>query len=123
MFQILKGLLKDVTPLWYTASHRDRSTIFKQVLLDASIENKFGFQEQDILPLFVKYHSKRQIIIDLFSFSTYVLQLPTKFYLRRLQKKQVVLNRGKNPFTILKTWKNKFNIRPKYKSQAEKLDF
>ena len=67
----------------------DRSTIFKQVLLDASIENKFGFQEQDILPLFVKYHSKRQIIIDLLSFSTYVLQLPTKFYLRRLQKKQV----------------------------------
>lgn len=84
----------------------DRSTIFKQVLLDASVENKFGFQEQDILPLFVKYHSKRQIIIDLLSFSTYVLQLPTKFYLRRLQKNKFVHNRGKNPFVILKRWRN-----------------
>ena len=127
MFKSPKGLAsrstEETSATLFPATHRDRSIIFKQVLLDASIKNKFGFQEQDILPLFVKYHSKRQFIIDLLSFSTYVLQLPTKFYLRRLQKNQVVLDRGKNSFTILKTWNNKFNIRPKYKSQAEKFDF
>lgn len=62
----------------------DRSIIFKETL-DASINKEFGFQEQDILPLFVKYQSKRQILIDIFSFFTYVLQLPTQLHLRRLQ--------------------------------------
>lgn len=94
----------------------DRSTIFKEVLLDASIENRFGFQERDILPLFVKYHSKRQIIIDLFSFLTYVVQLPTKFYLRRLQKNKFALSRGQNPFATIKTRVKRSKMRPKYKS-------
>lgn len=110
MFKKPKGLPKDAAS--HITSCRDRSTIFKQVLLDASIENKFGFQERDILPLFVKYHTKRQIIIDFFSFSTYVLQLPTKFYLRRLQKNKLVLNRKINPFIILKPWRNKNMEKP-----------
>lgn len=62
----------------------DRSIIFRETL-DASINQEFGFQEQDILPLFMKYQSKRQILIDIFSFFTYVLQLPTQLHLRRLQ--------------------------------------
>lgn len=63
----------------------DRSTIFKQTLLDAAVKNQFSFQEKDILPLFLKYQSKRQILLDVFSFLTYVLRLPTLFYLRRLR--------------------------------------
>ena len=66
---------------------RDRSIIFKEILSNASIKNELGFKEQDILPLFVKYQNKRQVLIDLFSFLTYVLKLPTQVYLRRLQRK------------------------------------
>jgi hypothetical protein len=88
MFKSFKGLSK------YNASHiasrRDRSIIFKQTLLDAAISNEFGFKEQDILPLFVKYQSKRQILIDIFSFLTYVVQLPTQFYLRRLRNSNFI---------------------------------
>ena len=62
----------------------DRSIIFRETL-DASINKEFGFQEKDILPLFLKYQSKRQILIDTFSFFTYILQLPTQLHLRRLQ--------------------------------------
>ena len=72
---------------------RDRSILFKKTLLDASIKNEFGFQEQDILPLFLKYQSKRQIIINIVSFMTYVVQLPTQFYLRRLQRGNTVYRR------------------------------
>ncbi len=68
----------------------DRSIIFKETLLDASIKNEFGFQERDILPLFLKYQSKRQILINIVSFMTYVVQLPTQFYLRRLQRSNTV---------------------------------
>ena len=70
----------------------DRSTIFKETL-DASINQEFGFQEKDILPLFVKYQSKRQILIDIFSFFTYVLQLPTQLHLRRLQNSNFMPNK------------------------------
>ena len=78
------------------ALDRDRSITFKETLLDAAINNEFGFKEQDVLPLFVKYQSKRQIIIDLLSFLTYVVQLPTRLYLRRLRNSNFVLqnNRG-----------------------------
>ena len=76
-------------------SRGDRSIIFKDVLLNASVENEFGFQEKDILPLFVKYQSKRQLIIDVVSFLTYVLQLPTHFYLRRLQRNKLIHSRVK----------------------------
>lgn len=72
----------------------DRSIIFKETLLDASIKNKFGFQERDILPLFNKYHSKRQILINLVSFLTYILQLPTRLYLRRLQYKNFIFKKS-----------------------------
>ena len=93
-----------------TASSCDRSTIFKNTLLDAALKNELGFKEQDILPLFLKYQSNRQIIIDFVSFLTakggqaqalpsqgrerltYVLQLPARFYLRRLRKDKFVLN-------------------------------
>ena len=68
----------------------DRSITFKETLLDAAIKNEFGFKEQDILPLFAKYQSKRQILIDLLSFSTHVVQLPTRFYLRRLQNSNFI---------------------------------
>ena len=71
----------------------DRSTIFRETLLDASIKNKFGFQEQDFLPLFIKYQSKRQIMLDVLSFLTYVLQLPTHFYLRRWRNSIFVLKK------------------------------
>ena len=73
----------------------ERSITFKETLLDAAIKNEFGFKEQDILPLFVKYQSKRQILIDLFSFLTYVVQLPTRFYLRRLQNSNFVLKNNR----------------------------
>ena len=77
------------------AVDRDRSIAFKETLLDAAIKNEFGFKEQDILPLFVKYQSKRQILIDLFSFLTYVVQLPTRFYLRRLRNSNFVLKNNR----------------------------
>ena len=64
----------------------DRSIIFRETLLEASYKNKLGFQERDVLPLFIKYQSKRQIFIDILSFMTYVLHLPTQFYLRRWRK-------------------------------------
>lgn len=64
----------------------DHSTIFKETVIDALIQNEFGFQEKDILPLFSKYQNKRQILIDIFSFFTYVLQLPTQLYLKKLRK-------------------------------------
>ncbi len=92
---VYKGLLKDTPsdiPLWYNASRRDRSIIFKETLLDASIKNKLGFQEKDILPLFNKYQSKRQILINFVNFLTYVLQLPTFLYLRRLRKNNTICN-------------------------------
>ena len=77
----------------------DRSILFKETLLDAAIKNEFGFKEQDILPLFTKYQSKRQILVDILSFLTYVVQLPTRFYLRRLRNSNFVLknNRGCDP--------------------------
>ena len=58
---------------------KDKSIIFKD-LLNASIKNEFGFQEQDILPLFIKYQSKRQLLINTSNFLSYVLQLGTHFY-------------------------------------------
>ena len=92
-----------------TASSCDRSTIFKNTLLDAALKNEFGFKEQDILPLFVKYQSKRQILIDIVSFLTFVAQLPTRFYLRRLRKSKFVLNPTQSRFD----W---FTTSSKYKS-------
>lgn len=68
----------------------DRSTIFRQTLLDAALNNQLGFQEKDILPLFLKYQSKRQILLNVFSFLTYVLKLPTLFYLKRLRNSNFV---------------------------------
>jgi hypothetical protein len=47
---------------------KDSSIIFKKILLQASLENEFGFKEADILPLFVKYQRKRQLLINIFSF-------------------------------------------------------
>lgn len=87
----------------------DRSIIFKETLLDASIKNKFGFQEKDILPLFNKYQSKRLILINFVSFLTYVLQLPTLLYLRRLRKNNTICNLN-NRYSWGKT------TSPKYKS-------
>ena len=94
-----KGLL----PLQNNASHnrstyRDRSILFKEILLDASIKNEFGFKEQDILPLFLKYQSKRQVLIDILSFFTYIFQLPTLFYLRRFHKNKYILERSPSHF-------------------------
>ena len=66
---------------------RDRSIIFKETLSNALAKNEFGFQEQDISPLFIKYQNKRRILIDFFSFLTYVLKLPTQVYLRHLRTK------------------------------------
>ena len=80
------------------ASHHDRSIIFKKTLLDAALKNEFGFKEQDVLPLFLKYQSKRQIAIDIISFLTFVAQLPTRFYLRRLRKRKFVLNPSQSRF-------------------------
>lgn len=84
MFKSSRKLIKDI------ASRSDRSNIFKETLLDAAINNEFGFKEEDILPLFAKYQSKRQIIIDILSFSTYVVQLPTQFHLRRSRNSNFV---------------------------------
>ncbi|HEY9768169.1 MAG TPA: hypothetical protein V6C71_06610 [Coleofasciculaceae cyanobacterium] len=102
MFKSPKEFLKDDAKLvlkdtaahmpWHTASRRDRSIIFQETLLDASIKNKFGFQEKDILPLFNKYQSKRQILINFVSFLTYVLQLPTLLYLRLFKKNNTIGN-------------------------------
>ena len=78
------------------ASRRDRSIVFKETLVDAAINNEFGFKEQDILPLFLKYQSKRQILIDIFSFLTYVVQLPTRFYLQRLRNRNLVLKKNRD---------------------------
>lgn len=72
----------------------DRSIIFRETL-DASINKEFGFQEKDILPLFLKYQSKRQILIDTFSFFTYILQLPTQLPLRRLQNSNLMPKRDR----------------------------
>ena len=74
----------------------DRSSIFKETLLDAAINNEFGFKEPDILPLFVKYQSKRQILVDILSFLTYVFRLPTRLYLRRLQNSNFVLKNNRD---------------------------
>ena len=82
--------------MFKSLKERDRSIVFKETLLDAAIKNEFGFQERDILPLFVKYQSKRQIIIDIFSFLTYVVQLPTQFYLRRLRNNNFVLKKNRH---------------------------
>ena len=79
-----KGLIKD------DAWHRDRSIIFRETLLDALQKNRLNFQESDILPLFLKYRRNRQILIDLVSFLTYVLRLPTQLYLRRLRNSKFV---------------------------------
>ena len=68
----------------------DRSIVFKETLLDAALKNELGFKEPDILPLFVKYQSKRQLIVDILSFLTYVVQLPTQFYLRRSRNSNFV---------------------------------
>ena len=94
MFKSFNGLSKDNAS--HIASRCDRSIIFKETLLDAAISNEFGFKEPDILPLFVKYQSKRQILINIFSFLTYVVQLPTRFYLRRLQNSNFVSNNNRN---------------------------
>ena len=79
-------------------SRRDRSIIFKETLLDAALKNEFGFQERDILPLFAKYQSKRQILIDLISFLTYIVQLPTRLYLCRLRKGKYELKPSQSHF-------------------------
>ena len=74
----------------HIASHRDRSIVFQETLLDALQKNPLNFQESDILPLFLKYRRNRQILIDLVSFLTYVLRLPTQIYLRRLRNSKFV---------------------------------
>ena len=74
----------------------DRSIIFKETLLDAAIKNECSFKEQDVLPLFVKYQSKRQFLIDILSFLTYVVQLPTRFYLWRLRDSNFVLKNNRD---------------------------
>ena len=66
--------------------HQDFSSVFKEILLDASVKNEFGFKERDILPLFLKYQNKRQFISNILSFFTYVFQLPTLFYLQQFRK-------------------------------------
>ena len=77
-------------PRPHSASHRDRSIVFRETLLDALQKNQFSFQESDILPLFLKYQRNRQLLIDLVSFLTYVLRSPTQIYLRRLRNSQFV---------------------------------
>ena len=96
-----KGFLKDTAP--HIAPHHDRSIIFKETLLDAAIKNELGFKEQDILPLFLKYQSKRQILIDIVSFLTYVVRLPMRFQLRRLRKDKYVLDRSSSRFDWFRT--------------------
>ena len=96
MFNSPKGFVKDTAT--HIASHHDRSIIFKETLLDAALRNEFGFKEQDILPLFVKYQSKRQILIDIISFLTYVVRLPMRFQLRRLRKDKYVLKPSQSRF-------------------------
>ena len=96
MFNSSKEFLKDTAP--HIAPRRDRSIIFKETLLDAALKNEFGFKEQDILPLFVKYQSKRQILIDIVSFLTYVVRLPMRFQLRRLRKDKYVLKPSQSRF-------------------------
>lgn len=105
MLKSPKGFLKDTAS--HIASDDDRSIIFKEILLDAALENEFGFKEQDVLPLFVKYQSKRQILIDLISFLTYVVQLPTRLYLRRMRKSKFVLDRSRGRFDWFTTSSSK----------------
>ena len=97
MLNSSKGFVKDLHSN-NTASRCDRSIIFKETLLDAALKNEFGFKEQDILPLFVKYQSKRQILIDIISFLTYIVQLPMRFQLRRLRKDKYVLKPSQSRF-------------------------
>ena len=87
----------------------DRSIIFRETL-DASINQEFGFQEKDILPLFVKYQSKRQILISIFSFFTYILQLPTQFHLRRLQNSKFIIFPGDRWFRATKKVDNSSSL-------------
>ncbi|MGF1590716.1 MAG: hypothetical protein ACFCU7_16030 [Pleurocapsa sp.] len=96
-------------------ARRDRSMIFKETLLDASSKNKFGFQEKDILPLFEKYQSKRQILINFVSFLTYVLQMPTLFYLRRLNRSNTIYDPNSR-YYWRKTLGNSSQNNPEYKS-------
>lgn len=72
--------------------NRDSSIIFKEILLDASAQNPLGFQEGDFQPLFNKYQRNRQILINIISFCTYVLQLPTLFFLRRRRHSSFALS-------------------------------
>ena len=81
-----------------SVSPHDRSIIFKETLLDATTKNEFGFKEQDILPLFLKYQSKRQILIDMISFLTYVVRLPMRFHLRRLRRDKFILKSSRSRF-------------------------
>ena len=72
--------------------NQDRSVVFKEILLDASFKNPFGFQERDLIPLFNKYQRNRQFLINIISFCTYVLQLPTLPFLRRRRDSNFMLS-------------------------------
>lgn len=87
----------------------DRSIIFKETL-DTSINQEFGFQEKDILPLFMKYQSKRQILISIFSFFTYILQLPAQFHLRRLQNSKFILSKSDRWFRAIRKVDNSSSL-------------
>ena len=104
MFKRSKGLVEFNLR---SQPRQDSSIVFKETLLNAALKNEFGFKEQDILPLFVKYQSKRQILIDLISFMTYVVRLPTKFYLRSMRKNKFILNRSQSRFDWFTTTANK----------------
>ena len=71
--------------------NQDRSVVFKEILLDASARNPLSFKERDLVPLFDKYQRNRQFLINLISFCTYVLQLPTLPFLRRKRDSNFML--------------------------------
>ena len=83
----------------------DRSIIFKNVL-DTSLKNQFDFQEQDILPLFLKYQRKRRILIDLATFLAHVLQLPTRIYWQWLKNSNFMLKSSGDRHFWFKSVKN-----------------
>ena len=59
----------------------DRSLIYRNTLLHAIRQNKLGFQEKDILPLFIKYKKRQQTIVYALSFLAYIWRLPNFGYL------------------------------------------
>ncbi|MBE9048379.1 hypothetical protein IQ255_29000 [Pleurocapsales cyanobacterium LEGE 10410] len=95
----------------------DRSTVFRQTLLDASIKNPLGFRERDLIPLFDKYQRNRQIAIDVLSFLTYVLKLPTLPFLRHWRHSNFALLNRKDKW--FRTLSRSNNNTPKQTNQIQ----